>query len=301
MKYIKNRTHIFLSLIMSSLSMGTTFCHKTKDLPIVLVHGILSDAYGMKPTETYIAQHFPGRYVKSVNIGTGVFSSFTSMYHQVDHLAEEIQNDPELENGYIIIAHSQGGLVSRYFIERYNLPQCYRYISWGSPQCGVCGTPGTFDNTLTWINKLESLTYKLLYSSLFQKYISVAGYWHDTLHHHDYLSKCNFLPLLNNEVNHPLKQKFKDNILSLDKMVLVNSTQEEIIEPRASCHFGYYRIGTLSVIEDFFSSAQYKQNLIGLKTLYDDGRLVFKMAECTHANYQEDEKNFIENTLPYLK
>lgn len=301
MNWLFRNKIVYICSIVIHITTHASTTDTVKDVPIVLVHGILSDAYGMKPTEEYIQKYFPGRYVKSVNIGSGILTSFCNMYDQVNYLTAEIQDDPHLANGFIIIAHSQGGLVSRYFIQRYNTPHCIRYISWGSPQCGVCGTPSKIDDHLTWLNYLEQYVYKFLYSKIFQQQVSLAGYWHDTLHHDAYLKKCQFLPYLNNEIDHTYQQQFKENICSLEYMVLVNSTQEDIIEPVASCHFGYYKKGSLSDVEDFLHSDQYTKDLIGLKTLYDQDRLILKMAHCTHAQYQEDEANFVQNTLPYLQ
>lgn len=272
----------------------------SKDLPIVLVHGILADEHDMAPTVAYINKYFPTTYVKSLVIGLGEYSSWWNMYDQGEWLAHEIQRDPKLHDGFIMIAHSQGGLLGRYYIERYNNPAVHTYISWGSPQQGVFGTPGDLDNRFTWINLIEMYTYKLLYSSMFQKYVSFAGYWHDPLHLAEYTSKCSFLPYLNNEVDHDLAALYKKNICSLNCMVLVKSINDDIIEPLESCHFGFYKDGDPYQIVPLEESKLFTEDRLGLKTLADSGRLFLKMATCTHTNFQEDEANFVENTLPFL-
>jgi len=289
---------VFTLVGMASVVLGQE--EQKAYLPVVLVHGIMSDHYAMIPAEKLIYKHMPGTYVKSVKIGEGKATSFCNMYDQVEWLRRELQNDPKLKDGCNIIAHSQGGLVARYFVERYNKPRVYNYISWGSPQCGVFGTPGTYDNRFVWMNLLEMFTYRLLYSSLFQRYVSFAGYWRDTIHYDQYLKNCQFLPYLNNEVRHSYAPLFKRNICSLQNMVLVASTAEDIVEPVASCHFASYRIGSVSEIEELFQSRGFMEDQLGLRTLHEAGRLHMRVAHCTHCDYQKNRDNFVHNTLPFL-
>ena len=136
-------------------------------LPIVLVHGIMSDNYAMIPTIKYIQKYMPGTYVRNVEIGSGEFTSLWNMYDQAHWLAKQLENDPNLQDGFNMICHSQGGLIGRYYVERYNNPRVYNYISWGSPQNGIFGTPSKIDNRFVWLNYLERYTYRLLYSSFF--------------------------------------------------------------------------------------------------------------------------------------
>ncbi len=51
---------------------------KNTPLPIVLVHGIMSDKYGMQSTQDYIKKYLPNVYVKNVHIGLGKFTSYLS-------------------------------------------------------------------------------------------------------------------------------------------------------------------------------------------------------------------------------
>ncbi|PKN03735.1 hypothetical protein CVU75_00675 [Candidatus Dependentiae bacterium HGW-Dependentiae-1] len=291
---------IFKVFAYLNVCLWGLFCVAARPLPIVLVHGIMSDDYGMQPTIDYIQKYIPDVFIKNIKIGLGKSTSFVNMYTQAAWLAKELQNDPNLRHGCNIIAHSQGGLVARYFLERYNNPKVHNYISWGTPQQGVFGTPGTIDNRFTWLNMVEGYMHKFLYSPLIQSYISFAGYWHDTMHHDLYLEKCTFLPYLNNEKEHADRQLFKQNICDLENMVLVASDGDTIIEPVESCHFGFYKQGSTHEIEQLRDSRLFKQDWLGLKTLADSGRLHLLAAHCTHTDYQEDEKNFVENTLPYL-
>lgn len=272
-----------------------------KNLPIVLVHGILSNEYAMIPTKKLIEKYLPNAYVKSVTLGAGKITSLFNMHNQVEWLKKELQEDENLQQGCIIIGHSQGGLVARYFIEKYNKPRVYVYISWGTPQSGVFGAPGNLDSKFTWLQKIEQYSYLLLYSWPFQRMVSFAGYWKDPLHYEIYLKKSQFLPYLNNEIEHAQTVLFKKNICSLISLVFVQSTHEDIVQPALSCHAGFYKIGSATTFEELFETEWYNSDALGLKTLHESKRLHLRFAHCSHTQFQEDEFNFLENTLPFLE
>jgi palmitoyl-protein thioesterase len=281
----------------------TTLCFTSiiaKNLPIVLVHGILSDKHAMLPAKKNIKKYLPGVYVKSINLGEGKITSLFNMHDQVNWLKQELEADEQLRNGCIMIGHSQGGLVARYFVEKYNNPHIYVYISWGSPESGIFGSPGSIDQRFAWLKLMESYTYKFAYSYLMQRFVSFASYWKDPLHYETYLQKNVFLPYINNELDHDDAELFKQNICSLATMVLVQSTREDVVDPAASCHFGFYQPGNLNTIQPVFDSEWYHADKLGLKTLAESGRLHLKFAHCAHSEFQADEYNFIHNTLPYL-
>lgn len=297
MLYKRINSNFFL-LLITLINCTNTI---TKNLPIVLVHGIVADQYTMLPTKKLIKKYLPDVYVKSVKLGEGKITSLCNMHNQVQWLKEELQADEHLKDGCIIIAHSQGGLVARYFIEKYNNPRVYIYISWATPESGIFGSPGNVDNRFTWLKLMESHSYLFAYSYLMQKFISFAGYWKDPLHYETYTEKCSFLPYLNNEINHPEAELFKQNICSLKNMILVQSTREDIVDPAESSHFCFYPQGSINYIQSLFDSEWYQSDALGLKTLTESGRLHLKFAHCSHSDFQKDKENFVENTLPYLR
>ena len=289
-------------IAVSVMCISATFSSfiYTKNLPIVLVHGLLADEYSMIPAEKHIHEFMPDVYVKSVDLGEGRLTSLCNMYNQVEWLKNELESDPNLAQGCIIIAHSQGGLVARYFIEKYNNPRVYVYISWGTPEVGIFGAPDKLDYRFGWLNYIKNHAHKFAYSYAMQRLISFAGYWKDSFFYDKYLSGSTFLPYLNNEIDHADAALFKENICNLCTMVVVQSTREEVVVPAASCHFCFYQIGLDTAIEHLSNTDWYKQDNLGIKTLAESGRLHFKFAHCTHADFQKDRYNFIENTLPYL-
>lgn len=288
---------IFSALIISAFTITE---EKSAYLPIVLVAGINADHVNMEPMAELIKKHLPGVYVKNLQIGLGKITSFWNMHDQAEWLAHALYDDYNLRNGCNIIAHSQGGLTARYFVQRYNYPRVYNYISLGSPQRGIEGIPTNIDNQYMWLNLCESYVSNILYLSIFQQCVSFAGYWNDSLRHSEYLDKCSFLPYLNNEKPHEFSDLFKENICKLQNMVLVQAIEEDIVEPADSCHFGFYRKGSMYETEDLFASDIYAHDTLGLKYLYTNNRLHLKEARCNHDTFKSDEQNFVENVLPFL-
>ncbi len=270
--------------------------------PIVLVHGLTSDDKAMHPTIDYIRKYMGDDvYVTSLEVGNGELTSFSNAHTQIEHLKDEICADPHLKNGFNIVAHSQGGLLSRYYVQKYNNPKVHTLITLGSPHQGIYGLPGTLDARFKWLDYMEAYAHNVLYSWSFQHYVSFAGYWHDTLHYDTYLKYACFLPYANNQILHPQADYFKNNLCSLKNMVLVMSHIEEIVEPRESCHFGFYKPGSKTELQTVFETDIYKNDTLGLKTLHESGRLHLRYADCTHSNFQEDEKNFVDNVLDFLR
>lgn len=294
------RKHFTNNLIFIIITLTISSHVISKNLPIVLVHGIMSDKYSMRPTKQYIQKYLPCAQTKSITTGDGKFTSLYKMHDQVERLKQEMEKDKRLQDGCIMIGHSQGGLVARYFIEKYNNPRVYVYIAWGTPQAGIFGSPTTIDERFAWLKLMNTYTYKFIYSYIMQNWVSFAGYWKDPLHYETYLEKCTFLPYLNNEINHPDAHTFKQNICSLTNMVLVQSIQENVVDPAISCHFGFYSIGSTTNTQSLFDSEWYQSDALGLKTLAESGRLHLRFADCPHSQFQEDEENFVKNTLPFL-
>jgi len=270
-------------------------------LPVVLIHGIMADEHDMSVLEGYIKETMPGVYVHSVNIGLGKWTSFWNLHRQGKWLCAEIQSDPKLQSGFNIVAHSQGGVLARYYIERWNSPQVRNYISICSPQRGVMGLPGTYDNKFKVLNYFENLARFVLYRKCMQNHFSVAQLWNDSLHEDKYLAKNNFLPLLNNEIDHEFAAHYRANIVSLDSMVLVGAVGDEIIEPLESAHFGYYKTGSKTEFEKYFEWDVYKSDKLGLKELDDTHRLHLRFCNEGHCDAPESRDSFERNILPFLQ
>ena len=126
--------------------------------PVVLMHGLLASAEAMSHAQKWIEADFPvalcillwrvfirttsrsGTVVPFLIVGRD--DSLTmDINEQVEKFAASVRSDPKLRQGFNLIGHSQGGLLSRAYIERFNDPPVYNFISWAGPMDGVYGVP----------------------------------------------------------------------------------------------------------------------------------------------------------------
>jgi palmitoyl-protein thioesterase len=291
---------IIYTIICFVMAVAGSIAHG-EPTPVVLVHGIWAGEKDMAVLEGRIKEAIPGTYVHSLNIGAGKWTSFWSMQRQGKWLCSEIQKDPKLKDGFIMICHSQGGLLGRYYLERWNNPKVITYISLATPQRGVFGLPGTYDERWKILNHFENLARCLLYMKFFQRHFSFAAYWNDSLHHDKYLRCCTFLPYLNNEIKHDFSEHYKANICSLKYMVLVGCMGDEIVEPLESEHFGFYKNGSKTQFEQVYFWDVYLNDTLGLKTLDDSNRLKLLFSTASHCEVNEDKVTFEQCILPYIK
>ena len=90
-------------------------------VPIVVMHGITDSAVDMEPLCEWIRKALPNVYVKNCEVGNGGHNSLDMRIdHQIELLRDCINSDPMLANGFIGLAHSQGGFLLRSYLELYN-------------------------------------------------------------------------------------------------------------------------------------------------------------------------------------
>ncbi|EGC33438.1 hypothetical protein DICPUDRAFT_154535 [Dictyostelium purpureum] len=285
----------FLAVFLILLSVASII---SAYRPVVLMHGVTTGSSAMNNLEKWIQEALPGIYVKNVEIGNGKLDSiFMDMNQQVEEFKNVVQSDPNLANGFNVIGFSQGTLISRAFIERFNEPKVNNYIGWNGPQAGQFGTP--FVN-IQWVDKLLTT---LTYSDHVQDNIAPAEYWKNPFKIPEYLEKSIFLADINNE-GEAKNQTYKDNISSLSNMILSYSINDKTIVPKESGWFGFYADGNTDNIVPLQQQDQYTQDWLGLRTLDESGRLHFFTTDCTHKDHPIEDycKIYFTNyTLPWLQ
>ncbi|GAM21463.1 hypothetical protein SAMD00019534_046380 [Acytostelium subglobosum LB1] len=264
--------------------------------PVVLMHGISQSHTSMEPVKSWIEQALPGIYVVNMEIGNGFFDSvFMQMEHQVAEYAKKVAADPKLANGFNAIGFSQGTLVTRGYIQRFNNPPVHNYVGWNGPQRGQFGTPYV---NIEWVD--EALA-TVPYEQWAQETISAAQYWVDPYNIEKYLQTSMFLADINNE-RLTKNQLYKQNIQSLNALVVSYSINDLTIVPRESGWFSYYANNTQSTVIPLRESEFYQQDFIGLRALDEAGRLHFFTTDCKHSEHPTEScKPFFDDyTLPWL-
>jgi len=248
---------------------------------------------------SWITQDLPGVTVRNIEIGDGYLSAiFMNMNKQVANFAAQLAADPALKDGFNMLGYSQGSLVTRAFIERFNYPQPYNWISLAGPCAGQFGL-SSIPNWL--MNFLSPLIRQVPYSCLVQDTFAFAEYWKNPFNIPSYLKNSVFLADINNEK--PAKNAtYKQNFVKLQNAVLMFSDKDNVIRPQASGFFEFYQAGEDKVVVPLSQSEFYTQDFIGVKALADANRLQMFETECLHnEHHTEPCKAFFEQFgMPYL-
>jgi palmitoyl-protein thioesterase len=121
------------------------------------------------------------------------------------------------------------------------------------------------------------------YSSFIQWTIGPSNYYRDHNNIIEYTEKAAFLPYLNNEKDHAKSNTNKKRFESLNFLTLVKFLKDPIIFPRESSWFGdTTKEGKVIPMEE---TRLYKENLFGLKTLDEEGRILRKEIDGLHLQF----------------
>jgi len=264
--------------------------------PIVLMHGVGADASSMSLPVQWISTAFPGIYIKNVEIGDGYWDSFfINMNDQVADFCSQIKSDPNLSKGFNLIGYSQGGLITRGYVQRCDGPPVYNYITWSGPHGGQFGIPVA---EWTWVFKD---IWEMMYDPEIQDHVSFAEYWRDPYDLATYLNASIFLADLNNERS-VKNDTYRQKIMSLNNLVLLMTYVDEIVQPPSSGWFESYAPDNDNEVIPLRQSDLYLQDWLGIQYLDKQGKLHLYTCNCPHQDYPSESCHDIFNmyTLPFL-
>lgn len=143
-------------------------------------------------------------------------------------------------------------------------------------------------------NLVDKTAYEVFYSEAGQ-HTSVGNYWNDPYHQDLYYNYSRFLPYVNNALPSKNSTMFKNNLLKLDKMVLIGGPDDGVITPWQSSHFGYFN--NVGDVVPLRSRDIYQEDKIGLKTLDKAGKLkILTYSNVTHLQWHK-RKEIIQDAI----
>uniref|UniRef100_A0A7S3KB39 Palmitoyl-protein thioesterase 1 n=1 Tax=Euplotes crassus TaxID=5936 RepID=A0A7S3KB39_EUPCR len=217
-------------------------------------------------------------------------SIFYNINYQGKILCDKIHQDEQLKDGnFSILGISQGAVISKYIIEYCPLKHPVRSIvTFGGPHMGVSFAP-TFPKE-TWLGTaLAWIINKFVYFNFMQYLVAPADFWIDPTNPQGYLKHSRFLAEANNERN--FDQNRKDLWLALKHARFVKWEQDTTIIPRESSWWGMYSPDYNIVSR--FDTEVYKKDLIGIRTLEEEGRADFISIPGDHMKFSHDQINNI--------
>lgn len=247
---------------------------------------------GMIPIRNMISKRLNGAYVVNAMLAKtdlmdqlGEF--FQLMDKEVDSFAEYVRADKNLTNGFNAIGYSQGNLIIRGYIEKYNNPPVFNWVSLHGPLAGVSGFPQCSYEFFLCKMFDEYLIGNLVYTSLAQDILAQANYYRDPTKTKEYTESCKFLPEINNERN--ANSTLTSNFDKVEKILLIKALEDTMVFPNESEWFGFYKDGSTTELLSFNQTTWYEQNLFGLKTLNEAGKIDFATTPGNHLKISNDQ------------
>lgn len=261
--------------------------------PVIQMHGMgdfCNNPIGMVPLRNKISQTLSGAYVKNVCItggaGDALNGFFMTMDEQVDVFAEQVRGDPKLANGFNAIGYSQGNLVIRGYIQRYNDPPIFNFVSVHGPMLGVVGFPNCQYSSAI-CRTVDYLISLGAYNAFTQSHLTQANYFRDPMRIPVYKKMNHFLTDINNEGS-SINATYAKNFGSLESLMLVKALGDTIVIPNDSEWFGQYQDGSSTTKLAMNETAFYQRNLFGLKDLDEAGKIFYDTTDGEHMKFSEE-------------
>jgi len=269
-----------------------------KPLPVALIHGI-GDACNF-PQLIELVNFLKVKLkteVECIEIGNGFVSSwFMQFSKQAEQVCDKIKNNELFKNNFSIFGISQGSLLSRYIIQKCEMPgKVVNFISFDGPQMGIGSLPKITCPIICPV--INSVVGKIIYNDFLQRNLGPAGYYKNKNNYEDFLKYSTFLADLNNE-REVKNINYKLRFSSLDKILLIKNNQDSVITPRESSWFQFYDKEGKEIVP-LKDSNFYKEDYIGLRILDEQGKITFVELEGDHViiSYEDIEKYII----PFLQ
>lgn len=261
--------------------------------PILFWHGMGDTAYGsLNVVRLALQRKFPNISVFSVQIGGNSVADelggyFVNVNYQIENVCKEILSNPIIKKHGALnaIGFSQGCQFLRGLIQRCPLREngirVKNFISLGGQHQGVYGLPNCYKSQFC--EYIRYLLTEAAYESRVQEHLVQAEYWHDPNREEEYRTKNIFLADINNERN--LNETYKNNLLALDNLVLVEFLDDEMVVPRESSLFGFYAPNQTEEVIPLEKSALFLEDRLGLRQLKSSGRLNMIRIPGQHLQY----------------
>lgn len=258
--------------------------------PVVFMHGMGDSGSnrGMKSICASVTKKYPGTYSKCLTVADGSASIFTVLDKQLDELVAAIRSDPQLANGFNAVGLSQGNVLLKSYIVRYNDPPVRKFISMCGPLEGVGTCPK---------NILYQAVCPLWKLDEYGAPIAFSDYWKDSKDKATYLKKSRFLADINNEKDQK-NITYKENYSSLTKLVLVEALEDSMVVPKESEQHGFWQWGTKNTVVNMTQYEGYVYDYLGLQTMDKAGKIDTLSFKGDHLRWSSDFWN--NQILPYL-
>eukprot|EP00349_Pseudokeronopsis_sp_Brazil_P003060 CAMPEP_0202956728 /NCGR_PEP_ID=MMETSP1396-20130829/1229_1 /ASSEMBLY_ACC=CAM_ASM_000872 /TAXON_ID= /ORGANISM="Pseudokeronopsis sp., Strain Brazil" /LENGTH=285 /DNA_ID=CAMNT_0049673891 /DNA_START=17 /DNA_END=874 /DNA_ORIENTATION=- len=253
--------------------LSLLFAVEVASVPTAIFHG-LGDACrhrGMKKFTEKIADD-TGDIAKCVEVGSGMMTSiFENFQVQAEAACSAVLADPDFQGEFNVLGLSQGGLLARYVAQQCPTKVPVRNLATlGGPNRGVAAIPNCGEGGI-FCDMIDFIVDNMVYYDLIQDLVGPAGYYRDPKDLERYLKHCVFLPYHNNEKEFDVS--IVDRMTALHGALFVMFDADSVVYPRESEWF--HELQEDGSVKKMEETELYLQDMIGLKTLVEDGRAQF--------------------------
>lgn len=265
--------------------------------PSVTGHGMGDSCFnaGMKQI-TEIIGTTTGQYSTCIATGNSKISDtadgfFMNMNKNVEVFAQKIRADPKLKDGFNCVGFSQGNSLCRGYIQFYNDPPVINFLSVHGTVSGVAGFPNCNPTGLLGpvCKLLAELTGDLAYGEPMQNDLFQADYFRDPKRVQTDAYKANSqIAQWNNEGN-TVNATFKENFGKTKRFAMIKALGDTMVFPNEGEWWGHFEDGSLSKVLTMKETEWYKQDLFGLKTADEAGKILFNTTSGNHLEFSNEQ------------
>jgi palmitoyl-protein thioesterase len=265
-------------------------------MPTVTAHGMGDSCFnaGMKQITQIIGTTL-GTYSVCIPTGNRLTDTtngfFMTMDNNVDKFAENIRKDENLKNGFNCVGFSQGNSLCRGYIQKYNDPPVSNFLSVHGTVSGVAGFPkcnpaGLLGPVCDQISKLVG---DLAYTPLTQSLLFQLDYFRDPTRVTTDAYKTNSqIAQWNNEGN-TVNATYKENFVKVKQFIMIKALKDSMVYPNEGEHWGHFEDGSLKNVLTMKETKWYTEDLFGLKTVDEAGKIKFDTTEGDHLDFTQEE------------
>ncbi|XP_022158115.1 palmitoyl-protein thioesterase 1-like [Momordica charantia] len=220
-------------------------------------------------------------------------------YEEIQIACDKVKELEYLREGFNIFAVFQGTLIARGLIQFCEgAPPVKNFISLAGPQAGVAAIPFCENIFGILCPVIQAWFNGIVYTEEGQDFAAAATYYKLPNKIEEYLKYSRFLPKLNNERPGERNSTYKERFSSLHNLVLLANENENVLIPKESAWFGYYKDGSTEGILPAQEIDLYKEDWIGLRSLNEVGRVRFEQVPGAHA--EASDETLSEFVVPFL-
>ncbi|CAI2376757.1 unnamed protein product [Moneuplotes crassus] len=282
-------SRIKLSMLLCMLTfIALSYAEDSQVAPILVIHGVTATCNEGRVKS--IGEHY-NTYSHCYPIGGDDAKTLSVLYNirvQGKILCHKIHSNENFKDGnFSILAFSQGAIIAKYIIGYCPLKHPVRsFVAFGGPNMGVSYFPHYPADT--WIGAISHIIInRLAYWWVAQWFIAPADYWRVPNNPQAFLEGSRFLADATNEIN--FNQTMKDLWLSLKFARFVKWDDDSVIIPRESSWWGQYT--TDYKIISRFDTEVYQKDLVGIRTLEEEGRADFINIPGDHMQVSHEQVN----------